>query len=663
MKSPIWIPLHSHGMYSTLDALTKPKDFTKRLLECGYTASAITEHGNVAGVPAFMKGFEDAKKADEKKHKEDPTHEIRDLKLISGNEIYLCKQDSEIKEPDNRELSHLVVLATNKAGWSDLVQLTSDSNHPRNYYYKPRLNLDKLRQYTAKGNLVSFSGHPGSDLANVLFEDPKVSYRAMTLDGARSLVKPTWREEACALALRYQEIFGKGNFFIEIQLVDRANLKCAAVIADCLRMVSADTGIPCVATADSHYAWKEQAIDQRIILCSSLRTTLRQVNSKLTSGEDVMLGGFFKSNCYHIPDQTEMAALHEGFEHELAAAVEIANRCERYSLFSKPMLPAFDCPNGMSPDEYLKQLCRDGWKNLIGSRIPKNRHGSYADRIKHEFDVIFKAGLSSYFLIVADIMDFCRKQGWLTGSGRGSAAGCLVSYLLGITTVDPLEYGLIFERFYNDGRNTADNIAMPDIDMDIPAEKRGYVIDYIRQKYGGDRVSHIITFGCLKGRSAIDEVFRAHEALSFDEIKQITKHIPDEAEIADELQEMGEDASIIRWALEHKAEELKEYAYYDKDGNMQGPFSRLFEQAIRLENTKKSASKHASGILVSTQPLADICPMVMAKAASKHEAAECVAGFEYKDLEKMGHVKFDVLGIQLLDKIQSITSLIRTGKL
>ena len=235
-----------------------------------------------------------------------------------------------------------------------------------------------------------------------------------------------------------------------------------------------------------------------------------------------------------------------------------------------------------------------------------------------------------------------------------------MSYLIGITNIDPIKYNLMFDRFYNSGRNTKDRISMPDIDVDVPINKRENIIQYIKNKYGEDKVSQMITFNTIKGRGALKDVLRVYGNISFDEMNKITKNIPDEAKIADELQEMKEEtgeASIIRWALENNADGLKDYCYIDSNNTLNGPLAKRFEQAIRLEGTKSNQSKHAAGIAISASPLKDICPMIY---DSKNE--QMIAGMEMQDLESLGIIKFDILGVAMLDKIMTIQDLLKEGE-
>ncbi len=244
---------------------------------------------------------------------------------------------------------------------------------------------------------------------------------------------------------------------------------------------------------------------------------------------------------------------------------------------------------------------------------------------------------------------------------HNSAAGCLVSYLINITAINPIPYNLLFERFYNAGRNTKDRISYPDIDVDLPKEKREDIIEYIKTKYGHDKVAQMSTFQTMKGRGAFKDVCRAHGGITFEELNEITKFIPDEAAIADDLQEMREEtgeSSIIRWALENNSKELKDWCYIQKDGSLDGPLAKRFEQAIRLEGTKTAQSKHASGIVIAPESLSDICPMIL---DSKSKDKSLIAGLEMNDLEALGIIKLDILGLNMLDKIMGIQQILETG--
>jgi len=413
----------------------------------------------------------------------------------------------------------------------------------------------------------------------------------------------------------------------------------------------------------SYYANKEQAIYHRILLCSEMKTTLPKINKWIRKDKNGSIGvdskypkefyhllDYFLGDNFYVLDKTESA----NFDTKLLT--QIYEECEDYNILSKPMLPKFDCPNGLSEEDYLKELCRVGWKKLLMEsgkvKDPVNKQ-RYADRFNEELQVIKDANLFGYFLIVQDIIRHVRDKGWLSGPGRGSAAGCLISYLIGITQIDPLEFDLLFARFYNAGRNTKDHISLPDIDMDIPGKRRDEVIGYIKDKYGNDHVSQMITFGRLQGRSAIKEVLRIHEACSFSEMNAITKSVPNEAEISDQLADMDEEErSIIKWALINRPKELSDFCHINDNGDLEGQYAEYFKQAIELEGTFKTQGKHAAGVVISAEKLNTVCPMVNQKGSN-----EKIAGLEMSDLEALGHVKFDVLGITLLDKLMYIRNL------
>lgn len=610
-------------MYSLLDGLSKPKDIANRCIDIGVKACAITDHGNIAGAIKFYSTMKDA-----------------GIKPILGCELYICDQDPTIKDNTNKKLSHFIVLAKNLQGWKNLIRLVSESNRPDFFYFKPRLNLERLKTY-CDGNLIGICGHLGSYLADKILDDNNElvsDYMTIGIKVVNDLKK----------------IFGPNNLFLEAQLIDQDNLVCQKELTQAIRDIAKSTGVKVIATPDAHYAKKEDAVDQRILLCNNLKTTLPDISRKISNNEDVPMGCFFISDNYHIPSYDELIAIHT--QEELDNTNLVADMIEVFDILSKPRLPPFKCPDGYDPDTYLRQLCREGWRTKIAKIIPEADQQAYVDRIKYELEVLQNAGLSSYFLIVQDVVNYVSKKGWLPGPGRGSAAGCLVSYLIGITSIDPIKYNLVFERFYNAGRNSADRISMPDIDVDVPINKREEVITYIKQRYGVEQVSQMVTFNTMKGRGALKDVLRAYGNISFDEMNKITKYIPDEAKIADELQEMKEEtgeASIIRWALENRPEDLKEWCYIDENGLLQGPLAKRFEQAIRLEGTKTNQSKHAAGIAVSSQPLDQCCPMIY---DSKNDKP--IAGMEMQDLENIGIIKFDILGVAMLDKVMYIQDLL-----
>ena len=640
-----WFPLHCHSHNSLLDGLSKPSQIAARLLECGYEGSALTDHGTIAGVPGFVKTLGKKK-----------------LKGIAGCEFYLCRDHASIRTPENGKLSHLCVLAKGQQGWKNMMRASSASYMPENSYRKPRLSIEQLGEFS-QGQFITFSGHMGSDLANVCFDEPKLAYGVRSYDEAKALVSKNWEEKVTAEIARYQRAFGKENFYLEIQLVDQKNLPASLVVARILRWAGKKLGVPCVATADSHYCRREDAPDQRVILCSALETTMKVVQGKLDREEDVQLGAFFRSNNYHIPSLEEMKELHGDHPDELANSLEIAKRCEAINIGGKPLFPAFPDTNGLSQDDYLKLLCEQGWKRLIENKIPKSQHEEYRKRLwEIEFPVIqgTEGFLGAYFNVKADIIRYAREELKVkTGLGRGSAAGCLVSYLSGITRLDPIPFKLSFARFYNAGRNSPGRIALPDIDSDFPIKSREKIINYIREKYGHDKVSQMATFSRMQGRGALKDVLRVQERCNFEEMNKITAFIPDEAEISDQLQLMMEEtgeASIIKWALENNPEQLKQWAFIKDDGEIDGPLGIDFAQAIRLEGTRRNMGKHASGIIICSEKLSEVAPLVYDKSSQ-----ELMVGLDMRDAEEAGLVKVDILGLRTLDCIEDAESICRTG--
>tara|TARA_Y100000593_G_scaffold49662_2_gene93578 strand:- start:6378 stop:7991 length:1614 start_codon:yes stop_codon:yes gene_type:complete len=402
-------------------------------------------------------------------------------------------------------------------------------------------------------------------------------------------------------------------------------------------------------TSPSHYIEREHAHLHRILLCSAMKTTLPKVNTLVRSGKLEKNEEFFIKDTFHLKSLAEMPDDKYGE----SCLEEIYKLCEDYEILNPPMLPKFPTPEGESEEGHLKQLCREGWVKFLhktGKVKREEDKKTYLDRFTMEFDVIKQAKLFGYFLIVQDIIRYVTNQGWLAGPGRGSAAGCLISYLIEITQIDPIEFDLLFERFYNAARTDS----LPDIDMDVPANKRDDIIEYLKNTYGKDNVSQMLTFGRLQGRSALKEVLRISDVCSFSEMNEITKSIPDEAAISDQLQEMDEeDRSIIRWALINNADDLRDFCFINDNGDLDGDYAEFFKQAIEIEGTFKTQGKHAAGVVISAEPLPKVCPMV-----NQRSGGEKIAGLEMADLEALGHVKFDVLGLTLLDKIMKVEELI-----
>lgn len=647
MSERKWAHLHCHDYLSLLDGLSTPLQNIERCVDVGIPACAITNHGNISSAVLFFKAKKkyiddlkgDIKHSKSEQEKEVLTQKVEDakkLKLILGSELYIADEE--------KKNSHLVVLAKNKQGYQQLVKAVSEASRKEYFYRKPRLPLDKLADFTKGGNLISFNGHPGSSLNNTIWLDLDAAFKATTYAEAKALVHPDVKKRLLDLAGKHLEVFGKGNFFIEIQIIDQDRLPMETVASVALRWVAKQLNIPCVATADSHYPTKDRSIDQRVLLCNLLRTTLPKVNKALADDQDdVGLAGFFQSDKYYIPTPKEISEIHT--EEEVKNSLLIADMCEEYDLFSKPCVPQFPCPDGISSEEYMKHLCRQGWQDKL-SLLRGEEKKVYAERVREELAVLQGAGLSDYFLIVNDIIQWITNQGGLCGEGRGSAAGCMVSYLMGITALDPIQYRLSFARFYNAGRNTKDNISYPDIDCDVPANFKDKTLQYIKNKYGQSKVGKISTYTRLMGRAVLKDVLRAHEACSFDEMNRICSFLMDESAITDDLNEMQEeegDSSIIKWGLRNNAKELSEWCYLDKQDKLQGPFAGYFAQAMRLEGTYRTRSEHAGGVVIMPDNIEETMPVMYDKND------ECVILYDMGSVEYCGGLKMDILATRVLD--------------
>lgn len=659
-----FVPLHVHSHYSLLNGLSRTTSIAERCAELKYGACALTDHGNIAGTISFVKALDDVCHCGHQKtiHQDKKKctfkgcpcveHTPYKVKPILGSEFNLCTPPFSAEK-----IRRTIILSKNLAGWKGLIKATSQANLPKNAVEgkTPSITIDGLSEYCAD-NWICIGGYMDSDLSECLFMDINAVYRSKSYDDAKALIHTDWKKRIIECAGKYLEIFGKENFYLGVHLLDAKRFPATEILSKTMRWLGKKLSIPCVAITNSHFSNKNDAADQRILLCIKNKKTLKKIHADGDLNENDVVC-HFRSNNYHIPSLEELQEIHE--PEEIANTLRIAEKCESYKVLGKPQMPDFVCPNGLTSDDYLKKLCARGWKNKIDNVISDSEKDTYKQRIKHELDVICGAGLSPYFLVVQDYCNWARRQGWLLGPGRGSGAGCLISYLIGITSVNPIPANLIFERFYNAGRNTADRIAFPDIDSDFPKFKRPHVIAYIKKKYGEDKVSQMITFTTLKGRSALTEVLSVHETMPFADIKKISKLIPQDASISDHLQNMREargEASTIRWALENIPESLRDWCFINENDEFDGQYAKLFEQAVRIEGLKKNPGKHASGIIISKEPLAEVCPMWY-----DTKDGNAVAGMEMGDLEASGHTKFDILGVSMFDKAMFVQEQIVHG--
>ena len=604
-----WKPLHVHSMYSVLDGLNSADQIIEECIDKGYNSCGLSDHGSISGVIDFLSA---AKK--------------KSIKPVLGCELYIAAQDATIQNAENRKLSHLVVFAKNDAGYRNLTKIVTESN--KMFYYRPRIDLERLKQYS--DNLIVINGHPGSQLAVTLKNE---GYDA-------ALKQADW----------YKSIFGE-NFFIEISLVDGSEE--TKEFAKQLRSIAATLQIKKMASCDAHYTNKSRVEDQRVMLCSALRTTMKKVKDSLGTEEEFGLAGFFESDNYDIPSLEVIEELHKGFDDELENTQLITDMIEGYNILQSPTTPKFDC-KGETETEYLLRLCREGWKNR-GMHDREETKQTYVDRVKRELAVIQDAKLEGYFLIVQDYVNWAKQQGYLVGPGRGSGAGSLVSYLLGITEVNPIPYGLLFERFYNAGRNTKDHISMPDIDVDFPKMSIKKILSYLADKYGESRVGSICTFGTLQGRAALKEVMRVHGACDHVTANEICKKLPDKTDILEELEE-SETGSMIKYTLQNEPKLLQEWCRIDDKGVYTGNMAKIFEQAVRLEGTIKSVGKHAAGVVIANESISDKCPLIRTSEGG------LMCGYEMKSVEKVGYIKFDVLTTEVLDVLQECNEMLKRGE-
>jgi DNA polymerase-3 subunit alpha len=606
----MFVPLQNTTHFSLLNSISTPESLINKASEFGYKAVGLTDYNSIAGVVEFMTACKGKK-----------------IKPIIGTKLHLG---------DSR---YITLISKNLKGWKTLVKLISTSHNPENHYNKiPALSQENLACYDLS-NLFILLGDIESELFHQCFS--LHSFSAKT-EAEASIGIPNDIEDRIINYLEFYLRFGRDNIFFQLNLLNH-ELPYQKLITNILRETAKKLNIKCLAGVNSHYINRNDSIDHRLLSCSDQKTTFSQIDMSFWKNYV-----FFKSDGFHLPSLDEVKNLYT--EEEIENTNILAEQCESYNITSKPKLPQFDCPNNLSELDYLRQLSKEGYDR---KKLAEWDTSLYEDRINTELGVIDKAGLAGYFLIVADYIREAKKRGYLVGPGRGSAAGSLVCYLTDITEVDPIPYNLIFERFYNEGRNSGDNIAYPDIDVDFPIFVRDEMIEYVTQKYGKERVGQMSTFGRLQGRSAIREVLRVHTACDNNTINQISKLLPHEHKIADKLEEDEED-SIILWTLKNEPKLLEEHVHINDEGKIIGDLGSYFEQAIRIEGVYKSQGKHAAGTIICSEPLEDVVPMIY-----HSESKQKIVGMEMKSAEKMGLVKMDFLGVAALDKCMSVRNLLR----
>ncbi|MEK9180067.1 MAG: DNA polymerase III subunit alpha [Patescibacteria group bacterium] len=562
--------LHTHSHYSLLDGLAKIDELVDRAKELGMDSLALTDHGVLYGAVEFYKK---AKKAG--------------VKPILGVETYIAPRDRFSREPGERYF-HLILLAENDTGWKNLIKIVSKA-HLEGFYYKPRADKDLLREHHE--GLIALSA-------------------CLSGEVNRSLMHGKY-EDAKRLAFEYEEIFGKGNFFLEIG--DHPHIPEVAKIHEGIIKLSKETGIPLAATQDIHYLRKDDAEYHDILLAV-------QTGNKTSDDDRLTL----KADDFSMtsPDQMteKFAALPEAVEN----TAKIAERCNVTLDIGKTHLPDFPKPDGKTANAYLRELVEE----KIGNRFAKEKQTKELnERLEYELGVIEKTGFADYFLIVQDFVNWAKLHGIAVGPGRGSSAGSLVSYILGITDIDPIEYKLLFERFLNPER-----IQMPDIDIDFADTRRDEVLAYLRQKYGEDHVAQIITFGTMAARAAVRDAGRAM-GLSYNFCDQIAKLIPFNFKLKDAIKNVPE---------------LGELYQSNEDAK------RVLEAAKHLEGVARHASVHACGTVISKEPLVEHVPLQFAP----QDKINIITQFEMHSIEDLGLLKMDLLGLKNLTIIEETIRLI-----
>src|SRR5256884_745144 len=582
-----FVHLHLHTDYSLLDGACDVEKLCQRVKELGMPAVAMTDHGNIFGAVHFVNAAKSA-----------------GVKPIIGCELYVCKKEDPVIErtpPDGDTYNHLLVLAENEVGYRNLVKITSEASL-RGFYYKPRVSKKFLAEHSQ--GLIGLSGCLKGEVAEYLMEDK--------YDAARDA------------AATYRNIFGKENFYLEIQ---DQGLEMEHRIHPNLFKLEKDLGLPLVATNDSHYLCEDDANAQDVMVCIQTGKSIQDTNRMRFQGT-----GFF------VKSHDEMYRIFKDSPEVLTRTIAIAERCSmRLEKVSNPF-PHFDVPDGYTLDSYFEEVTRKGFARRLETLRQSDAQGrlkhsltEYEQRLKQELSIIQQMQFSGYFLIVWDFIRYAREHDIPVGPGRGSAAGSLVSYSMGITDLDPLQHELLFERFLNPER-----VSMPDIDIDFCMNRRGEVIDYVTAKYGRENVAQIITFGTMAAKAAIKDVGRAMD-MPYSDVDRIAKMVPNQLNI--KLEHAIKDSPALQQAYETDAQ-VKE----------------LLDTAKKLEGMVRNAGVHAAGVVISPRPLIELVPL------HKTKNDEIVTAFDMVAIEKMGLLKMDFLGLTTLTILDDAVKLIATTR-
>ena len=575
--------LHVHTEYSLLDGSNKIKEYVKRVKELGMDSAAITDHGVMYGVIDFYKACK-----------------AEGINPILGCEVYVAPNsrfDKELTGGEDRYY-HLVLLAENNKGYENLMKIVS-RGFTEGYYYKPRVDMELLQEY-----------HEGI-----------IALSACLAGEVQRYIQKGLVDEAKKAALKYQDCFGKGNYFLELQ---DHGLPEQKLVNTTLLQMSRELDIPMVVTNDVHYTYADDVKPHDILLCL-------QTGKKL-SDEDRMR---YEGGQYYVKSEEEMKGLFPYAWEAVENTQRIADRCHVEIEFGVTKLPKFDVPEGYNSWTYLNKLCYDGLKERYGDEnAPAGETGqTLKERLDYELNVIQTMGYVDYFLIVWDFINYAKQNGIMVGPGRGSAAGSIVSYCLKITNIDPIRYNLLFERFLNPER-----VSMPDIDIDFCFERRQEVIDYVGRKYGQEKVVQIVTFGTLAAKGVIRDVGRVMD-LPYAYVDSLAKMIPNELNITiDKALQMNPDMR----KLYETDEQVKE----------------LIDMSRRLEGLPRHTSMHAAGVVICSRPAEDLVPL------SRGADGSITTQFTMTTIEELGLLKMDFLGLRTLTVLRDAVKLVKqsTGK-
>jgi DNA polymerase-3 subunit alpha len=581
MSQSEFVHLHLHTDYSLLDGACEIERLVGRVKELGMPAVAVTDHGNIFGAVAFHNAAKEA-----------------GVKPILGCELYICKKDDHRAAPEGDSYNHLIVLAENDEGYRNLVKIVSEASL-HGFYYKPRVSKKFLAEHS-KG-LIGLSGCLKGEVAERLTEGKY--------------------EAARDAAVTFTDIFGKDNFYLEIQ--DQGLPEEKRIQPNLLKLEK-ELGLPLVATNDSHYLCEDDAHAQDVMVCIQTGKSINDANRLK-----------FHGNQFFVKSPAEMEKVFTGYDRFLQRSIEIAERCNvRLEKVHDPF-PQFEVPSGYSLPDYFEHITREGFVNrlnilreLQGLGRLKHSLEEYEKRLSREIETIRQMQFSGYFLIVWDFIRYAKERNIPVGPGRGSAAGALVAYALGITDIDPLQNELLFERFLNPER-----ISLPDIDIDFCMNRRGEVIDYVTQKYGRDRVAQIITFGTMAAKAAIKDSGRAMD-IPYADVDRIAKMVP----------------NTLNITIDHALKDSPPLAaaYADEPQTKE-----LIDTAKKLEGLVRNSGVHAAGVVISPIPLTDLVPLHRTKND------EIVTAYDMKAVEKLGLLKMDFLGLTTLTIIDDALRLIQ----